>query len=96
MMSEGATTEGLEPEIKTNVRCRGAKVTERSLSTKPASEAPVNRRRTPSGTQHGASRTKTMWRRPMGEGASLKEGRMSGAMEAEPEGPARSRMVKVE
>ena len=40
MMSEGAAPEGPEPEVKTTMRCHGVKVTERSLSTKPAIEAP--------------------------------------------------------
>ena len=36
MTSEGAVPEGPEPEVKTTARRRGAKVTERSLSAKPA------------------------------------------------------------
>ena len=44
--SEGATPEGPKIEANTTARCRGVKVTERSLSAKPASEAPMIRRRT--------------------------------------------------
>jgi hypothetical protein len=48
---------------------------ERSPDVKPASEAP----RTFHRTRHGVNLTKTRQRRPMGEGARPKGGRMTGA-----------------
>ena len=63
MTSEGAAPEGPKIEAKTTARCHGVKVTERNLSMKLASEAPMIQKRT-----FRKIRAGRIGRRPGGEG----------------------------